>query len=144
MLEENVAVELVVRAPERTSISESEYDSCSAWGMSLHLDLHECDPELIRSADAIQVFTQQLCDMLGVQRYGPTQIVRFGRDPLVYGYSMVQLIETSLVSAHFAEDSNAVYLDIFSCKYYDPQLAAKYSAEFFGSASVRGVVTLRR
>ena len=139
-----MVVELVVRAPERTSISEHEYDSHQAWGMSLHLDLHECDPELIRDASAIQQFTEQLCDMLGVSRFGPTQIVRFGRDPLVYGYSMVQLIETSLVSGHFAEDSNAVYLDIFSCKYYDPHVAAEYSSKFFRSGSVRGVVTLRR
>ena len=139
-----MVVELVVRAPERTSINESEYDSCEAWGMSLHLDLHGCDPALIRDAAAIQRFTVELCDMLGVQRFGPTEIVRFGRDPMVYGYSMVQLIETSLVSAHFAEDSNAVYLDIFSCKYYDPEVAAQYSGRFFQSSNVRGVVTLRR
>ena len=139
-----MAVELVVRAPERTSISEREYESCSAWGMSLHLDLHGCNPSLIRDAEAIQRFTVELCDMLGVQRFGPTQIVRFGRDPLVYGYSMVQLIETSLVSAHFAEDSDAVYLDIFSCKYYDPQVAAEYSGRFFESQDVSGVVTLRK
>jgi len=139
-----MAVELVVRAPERTSISEAAYEAHDAWGMSLHLDIHRCNPELIRDAAAIQEFTVTLCDMLGVQRYGPTQIVRFGRDPMVYGYSMVQLIETSLVSAHFAEDSNAVYLDIFSCKYYDPQVAAEFSASFFGSSSVNGVVTLRR
>ena len=139
-----MVVELVVRAPERTSISEREYEHCQAWGMSLHLDLHGCDPALIRDAAAIEAFAVELCDMLGVQRFGPTQIVRFGRDPMVYGYSMVQLIETSLVSAHFAEDSNAVYLDIFSCKYYDPQVAAQYSGQFFRSSSVRGVVTLRR
>ncbi|MEO8538310.1 MAG: S-adenosylmethionine decarboxylase [bacterium] len=138
-----MVVELVVRAPERTSITEGDYESTQAWGMSLHLDLHRCDPGLIRDEVAIKRFTVELCDMLGVRRFGPTQVVRFGRDPMVYGYSMVQLIETSLVSAHFAEDSNAVYLDIFSCKYYDPQKAADYSAEFFRSDAVNGVVTLR-
>jgi S-adenosylmethionine/arginine decarboxylase-like enzyme len=112
--------------------------------MSLHLDLYGCNPEAIRDAAAIERFTIELCDMIGVQRYGPTQIVRFGRDPMVYGYSMVQLIETSLVSGHFAEDSNAVYLDIFSCKFYDAQLAASYAAEFFESTSACGSVTLRR
>ncbi len=125
-------------------LREAEYEASGAWGMSLHWDLHECDESLIRSADAIQRFTVQLCDMLGVQRFGPTQIVRFGREPSVYGYSMVQLIETSLVSGHFAEESNAVYLDIFSCKYYDAQVATDYSREFFRSQVVSGHVTLRR
>ncbi len=139
-----MVVELVVRAPERTSITPEDYETSDAWGMSLHLDLHGCDPGLIRDAEEIRRFTVELCDLLGVQRFGPTQVVRFGRDPMVYGYSMVQLIETSLVSAHFAEDSNAVYLDIFSCKYYDPQRAAEYSARYFRSDAVKGVVTLRR
>jgi S-adenosylmethionine decarboxylase len=50
---------------------------------------------------------------------------------------MVQLIETSLVSAHFAEDSNAVYLDIFSCKWYDADAAAAFATEFFRGERVR-------
>ena len=124
--------------------TECQYDATGAWGMSLHLDLYGCNPDTIRDADAIERFTITLCDMIGVQRYGPTQIVRFGRDPMVYGYSMVQLIETSLVSGHFAEDSNAVYLDIFSCKFYDAQVASQYACSFFESTTSCGSVTLRR
>jgi S-adenosylmethionine/arginine decarboxylase-like enzyme len=138
-----MSVAIAVRNPVRTGLSEAEYSASQAWGMSLHLDLHDCDPGLIRSAEAIQRFTEELCDMIEVKRFGPTQIVRFGRDPLVYGYSMVQLIETSLVSGHFAEDSNAVYLDIFSCKYYDPQVVASYAETFFRSGSGHAIVTLR-
>jgi hypothetical protein len=32
---------------------------------------------------------------------------------------MIQLIETSLISAHFADASWAIYLDVFSCAPYD-------------------------
>jgi S-adenosylmethionine/arginine decarboxylase-like enzyme len=44
---------------------------------------------------------------------------------------MTQLIETSLVSAHFADNSKAIYLDVFSCAPYDPDEAAAFAAHFF-------------
>ena len=49
------------------------------------------------------------------------------------GYSMVQLIETSLISGHFANDTNSAYLDIFSCKGYEPAVVEEFSKAFFGA-----------
>ena len=46
---------------------------------------------------------------------------------------MVQLIETSLISGHFANDTNSAYLDIFSCKGYDPAVVEEFSKNFFGA-----------
>lgn len=109
------------------------YDAAGAWGLASAIDLYACDPIAIRSPDTIGRFTRELCDLIGVKRYGEPQIVRFGREPRVYGYSMVQLIETSLVSAHFAEESDAVYLDIFSCQWYDAAVATSFSAQTFGA-----------
>lgn len=125
-------------------VSESEFEANRSWGIATAIDLYGCTPKLIRSAEAIDRFTREVSDRLGVNRFGEPQIVRFGRDPTVYGYSMVQLIETSLVSAHFAEDSNAVYLDLFSCKWYDAAAAADYARQFFGAKEVRVRTILRR
>jgi S-adenosylmethionine decarboxylase len=124
-------------------VREEEYHQRHAWGLSTQIDMYGCDPDLIRSRDAIEQFTHRLCDMLKVERFGPTQIVRFGNHPEVYGYSMVQLIQTSLVSAHFAEDTNAVYLDVFSCRYYDATEAVDYAREFFKASDVRVNSSLR-
>ena len=44
---------------------------------------------------------------------------------------MTQLIETSLISAHFANPSRAIYLDVFSCAPYDPQAVAAYARDYF-------------
>jgi S-adenosylmethionine/arginine decarboxylase-like enzyme len=44
---------------------------------------------------------------------------------------MTQLIETSLISAHFADNSCAIYLDVFSCATYNPEEAAAFAAQFF-------------
>src|SRR3989344_1365974 len=82
----------------------SKYHLIDAWGLHSAIDIHGCNPDTIRSADKIKQFVVELCD----------------------------LIETSLISAHFANQTNAVYLDVFSCKYYDPNVVAEFAKKFFG------------
>jgi S-adenosylmethionine decarboxylase len=101
------------------------------WGLSSCIDLYECDLELMKNANAIREFVKQLCDRIKMKRYGETQVVHFGEDPRVNGFSMTQLIETSLISAHFAEASCAIYLDVFSCAPYDPKDTAEFALKYF-------------
>lgn len=101
------------------------------WGLACSFDIYECNPASIRDADRIKEFVVQLCDLIQMKRFGDTQVVHFGEDEQVAGYSMTQLIETSLISAHFANLTNTVYLDVFSCKEYDPLLVEKFATEFF-------------
>jgi S-adenosylmethionine decarboxylase len=56
---------------------------------------------------------------------------------------MTQLIETSLISAHFADASGAIYLDVFSCAPYDPEEVAKFAATYFKAKS-HNLQVLRR
>jgi S-adenosylmethionine decarboxylase len=104
------------------------------WGVSSCINLYDCDLALMQNADRIREFVKILCDRIKMRRYGETQVVFFGDEPRVQGFSMTQLIETSLISAHFADASRAIYLDVFSCAPYDPQDAAKFAAEYFKAA----------
>ncbi len=97
----------------------------------------------IRDADYIKSFVVQLCDLIEMKRFGETQVVHFGEDEKVAGFSMVQLIETSLISAHFANLTNTVYLDVFSCKAYDPEVVQQFSQTSFGGSFSRISVTHR-
>src|SRR3989344_1847827 len=108
-----------------------EYRLVDAWGLHSGIDIHGCNPEMIRDADAIKRFVIELCELIGMKRFGECLVVNFGDDERVAGYSMTQLIETSLISAHFANQTNTVYLDIFSCKYYNPRVAAEFARKFF-------------
>ena len=101
------------------------------WGVSSCIDLYDCNLDLMQDEAAIKRFVSGLCDLIKMRRYGETLVVHFGDDPRVTGFSMTQLIETSLVSAHFADNSRAVYLDVFSCAPYDPDEAAIFAADFF-------------
>lgn len=116
----------------------------NAWGIASAIDIYECSPEKIRDADAIRRFVAELCELIEMKRFGETQVVHFGEDERVAGYSMVQLIETSLISAHFANLTNAVYLDVFSCKPYDPEVVEAFSREFFEGKHSLLQVNLRR
>ncbi len=129
---------------DETRIVKNDYNAMNAWGILTSVDIHGCDSGLIRSASAIKDFVIKLCDLIEMKRFGEPVIVHFGEDERVAGYSMTQLIETSLISAHFANQSNSIYLDIFSCKYYDPQKAAEFSRNFFKGKDANINVVLRK
>jgi S-adenosylmethionine/arginine decarboxylase-like enzyme len=114
------------------------------WGIASAIDIYNCDPDKIRDCNAIRRFVAELCEFIEMKRFGETQVVHFGEDERVAGYSMVQLIETSLISAHFANLTNTTYLDVFSCKPYDPEKVRHFAQNFFGGSHSILNVTLRR
>lgn len=116
----------------------------NVWGMASAIDIYGCNPGSIRDADNIRKFVLELCELIEMKRYGETQVVHFGEDERVAGYSMVQLIETSLISAHFANQSNTVYLDVFSCKAYDPEVVRAFAMDYFKGTESTLSVTLRK
>lgn len=120
-----------------------QFEETGAWGLVTALDLHDCDPQIIRDRDAIYEYTIKLCEKIKVKRFGEPIIVHFGEDERVAGYSLVQLIETSLVSGHFANLTNRVYLDIFSCAYYDPSEVIEFSKNFFKAKDYNCKIYLR-
>ena len=111
---------------------QNHCDSKNVWGVATSVDIYNCNPKTIRSAAKIKQFVKELCDLIEMKRFGETQVVHFGEDERVAGYSMVQLIETSLISGHFANLTNTVYLDVFSCKPYDIELVESFATKFFG------------
>jgi S-adenosylmethionine decarboxylase len=117
--------------------SRTEPSGKLPWGLLSCIDLYDCDPNIIRDAEAIKKFVVQLCDLIKMKRFGETQVIHFGEDERVAGFSMTQLIETSLVSAHFANQSNTTYLDVFSCKTYDPEIVAEFAKKFFKAKRLR-------
>jgi S-adenosylmethionine/arginine decarboxylase-like enzyme len=115
----------------------------TSWGISCSVDVKNCDPAILRNAELIKDYVIKLCDLIDMKRFGDCQVVHFGEDEKVAGYSMVQLIETSLISGHFANATNAAYIDIFSCKAYDPETVANFTKEYFKGDAVTLVTTNR-
>ena len=125
------------------TFSKENYETSKSWGILTSIDLFNCNPETLRDADKIKEYIIELCNLIDMKRFGEPVIVRFGADPLVQGYSAVQLIETSCISGHFAEESDSVYIDIFSCKFYDQNNAIEFTKKFFDAKTVESNIVLR-
>lgn len=127
-----------------SSSLKQDYEDKKYWGLEITVDLYNCDSETIRDAGKIKTFVKELCERIGMKRFGQCVVVNFGEEPRVSGFSMTQLIETSLISGHFVNQSNAVYLNIFSCSYFDPVVVGKYAKEFFGASDYVLSVNFRK
>lgn len=135
----------IIDNPDILPISWKEaYNRKQPWGVLTSVDIYQSDSDLIRDATKIEQFVYQLCDLIEMKRFGECQVVHFGEDEKVEGFSMTQLIETSLISGHFANASNAVYLDVFSCKFYEPREVAEFTCNYFKGENYKMQVAFRQ
>jgi len=109
------------------------------YGMELILDLHECDEKQFNRSSISEYF-ERLCVLIDMQR----EDLHFWDDeglseedkqtsPHTQGTSAVQFILTSSIVIHALDQLKAVYINIFSCKEYDPKVAEKFSVEWFSA-----------
>lgn len=78
---------------------------------------------------------------IGMRAHGSLMIDRFGDDELE-GWSALQFIETSSITVHADEVFGRCFVDVFSCRSFDPGAAAEIAVEHFGGTS--SVTVLRR
>lgn len=106
------------------------------WGYHLMLDCGGCN-ENIRIRGQIIRFVKILVERIDMIAHGePLLEYLLPGDPK-QGYSMVQLIETSNICAHFVEPDNTMYLDVFSCKKFAPEVVKQCVREHFSPGSIR-------
>lgn len=107
------------------------------YGIELILDLHGCDVVKFTRPSITEYF-EKLCVLIDMQR----EDLHFWDDvglseedkqtsPHTQGTSAVQFILTSSIVIHTLDQLQAVYINIFSCKVYDPKVAEKFSVEWF-------------
>ncbi len=123
---------------------EKRFRESKAWGLTASVDVYNCNLALITDAEHIRQFSVKLCKKIKMKAFGECKVVHFGKIKRSAGFSMTQLIETSLLSGHFANASQTAYLDIFSCKFFDPRTVAEFATEFFQGKHYRMQVGLRR
>jgi S-adenosylmethionine decarboxylase len=63
--------------------------------------------------------------------HGPLRLERFGNGELV-GWSAMQFIETSSITIHADEFSGRCFVDVFSCREFDAEIAAAIAVPHFG------------
>ena len=113
------------------------------WGVDASIDLFACNPDLIHNPTYIHSFVIDLCEKMQMRRYGKPIIVHFGEEERVAGYTLVQLLETSDIVAHFINASNAVCLNAFSCAAFPPVQCAALCQRWFEAREVHVSVVFR-
>jgi S-adenosylmethionine decarboxylase len=109
----------------------------SFWGYHLMLDCSGCDIKSIASRDTIHKFTKDLVERIDMIAHGEPIIEYMLPGDPKQGYSLVQLITTSNICAHFLDLDGTAYFDIFSCKVFDIETAKGVVEEYFKPVKVR-------
>lgn len=104
----------------------------SYWGYHCIIDAAGCDHSAITSYGNVYEFAKRLVDDIDMVAYGEPQIVDFGSGDKA-GFTLVQLIETSNICAHFVNELDEVYLDVFSCKPFDERVVMRLVELYFGA-----------
>ncbi len=100
------------------------------WGYHLSIDCYECEIPSIKNRDNIEKFTKQLVEDIDMIAYGEPQIIHFGEGDKE-GFTLIQLIETSNICAHFVNNTGNMYLDVFSCKEFEPEVVEELVKQYF-------------
>ncbi len=113
------------------------------YGFELILDLHDCDVSKFNRASLYKYFTK-VCKAIDMKQCK----VYFWDDeglppeerqtsPHTKGTSAVQFILTSSLVVHTLDLLRAVYINLFSCKTFDKEVAEQLSKEWFGAKECR-------
>lgn len=107
------------------------------YGKELILDLHECDPSTF-NRKSLKKYFKELCITIDMKRaklcwwddHG-VPLEQQQTQAHLKGTSAVQFIMTSNIVIHTLDLLGAVYINIFSCKDFDAEVAKKFSENWF-------------
>ena len=107
------------------------------YGQEVIIDLHDVDPEIFQT-HILKKFAEDLCDEIGMQR-GP--IYSWGQDkfegtykthPKKDGISVVQFLYESSITIHALDELQKIFINVFSCKDFDPEQAKAFALKTLG------------
>ena len=116
----------------------------NSYGKELILDLHNCNSEKFNRKDIAQYFkvlcdekiNMERCDLHWWDYEDEEQEVYDNAPAHLKGTSAVQFIQTSDIVIHTLDDLKRVYVNIFSCKDFDSDIAREFTEETFEGKTV--------
>ena len=109
------------------------------YGFELILDLHGCDPSKFNRESLKKYFTK-ICKAIDIKKCElyfwddvGVPLKEKQTSPHTKGTSAVQFILTSTIVIHTLDLLKKVYVNIFSCKHFDKNIAEKLTKEWFGA-----------
>lgn len=119
------------------------------YGLELILDMHDCDPSSFTRKN-IEKYLKELCEAIDMKRcelywwddHGvPPEEQQ--TEPHLKGTTAIQFISTSNITIHTLDLMKRVYLNIFSCKDFDPNVPKKISEKWFNGKIINSQIVKR-
>ena len=109
------------------------------YGIELILDMHECDSNTF-TRESIGKYFDELCELIAMEKcevhfWDDVGVPQEERQTLPHtkGTSAVCFILTSTIVVHTLDELKSVYVNIFSCKEYDPEVATEFTKKWFAA-----------
>lgn len=112
--------------------------------MHLVIDGFGAQPEKLQDLALVFDLLDNFPDAIGMTKIMPPYVFRYtGIKPEDWGVSGVVLIAESHISIHTFPDKQYINIDVFSCKYFDAELALQFMRDKFGITDVNAHVLER-
>ena len=126
----------------KTSYKNIKVNDTYYYGKHMIMTCEACSESLL-DVGIMKKFLQDLADAIDMIRYGEPTVARFG-EGIEEGLSGVQLITTSALTIHTNDQARDLYLDVFSCKWFDEQTVIDFVKNFFAPEDYTYQVILRK
>lgn len=115
------------------------------WGYHAIMDCSNVELSKIQSESNIRAWLADLLIKIDMTPVGDAIVALTGEGmPDKEGYTAVQIIVTSNIVAHFIDRDRHIYIDVFSCKEFNPLLVEESIKQFFGADTVIKKILLPR
>jgi len=129
--------------PNAAAKTQQQYGYKGNYGLELIMDLKECEIDNL-TCERLTTFFIDLCARIDMTRHGdPMFWEDWSETPHLHGVSAVQFVETSNIVCHALPLLKAVYLNVFSCKEFDPENVMAFCKEYWGASSGHHTVVVR-
>jgi len=113
------------------------------WGYHLMLDCRGMN-DALNSKKEITKFVKELVIAIDMVAVGKPIIKYLCENDPKSGYSLVQLIQTSNITAHFMDQDRTAYFDVFSCKKFEPAIVESIVKKYFNPSNIKSNFLTRR
>ena len=108
------------------------------WGYHTIFDCWDCNRTSIQDREVVKDFLESLVISIEMVPIGDPYIEQTGTgQDDKEGFTAIQIIETSSITAHFIDSTGSLYLDVFSCKKFDQEVVQDLIKEYFKPKSIR-------
>jgi S-adenosylmethionine/arginine decarboxylase-like enzyme len=114
------------------------------WGKEIIIDASQGDVDLVTNPVYIKNSITKLVNAINMEQFGETQVFHFGEhDEVLSGWTSLTFLTTSSICIHFCDKGDA-YINVFSCKDFDPTVVSEHFITEFGFKQIKSTVLDRQ